>query len=385
MINITNKEKCCGCTACQMICPKEAITMQPDILGFLYPHVDMDKCIECGLCEKVCTFNNNYNNFNNLPYPDVFAVRHKDIKEIETSRSGAMFIAISDYILDRDGAIYGAGYTDHFRVIHKRAINKIERNEFKGSKYVQSDMNTVYKQVKNDLENDQLVLFSGTPCQTSSLQTFLTLTKTNVSKLYTCDVVCHGVPSPYIWKDYLKYIKDKYKKDIIKVEFRDKSLGWKSHKESFILNSGEKIIETAYTDLFYKHIILRPSCGNCKYTNTKRPSDITIADYWGWEKLNTDFNKDDKGCSLTFINTNKGKRIWENININLNYLPSDLSICMQPNLMHPSRLSINSTNFVKLYEKRGLKKAMIRYGNTGWRYLYKEQKKKLKNSIKKYL
>lgn len=172
MLTLIDKSQCCGCTACASICPKQAITMQPDGLGFLYPVINRDKCVDCGLCEDVCAFNPHYEKSDFL-VPEVYAVRHKDISEIETSQSGAAFIALSDWILERGGVVYGVGYTDHFRAIHKRATTKQQRNEFKGSKYVQSDLNTVFFQVKDDLKQDLYVLFSGTPCQTSGLQSYL--------------------------------------------------------------------------------------------------------------------------------------------------------------------------------------------------------------------
>lgn len=164
MINIKNPQDCCGCTACANICPRKAITMQPDALGFLYPQIDKDICTNCGLCEKVCAFNENYDkNTDNIL--DVYAVRHKDIKEIEKSRSGAMFVAITDYILENNGVVYGAGYSDHFRVTHKRAVTKTERDEFRGSKYVQSELGSTFTKVYKDLKNGALVCFSGTPAK----------------------------------------------------------------------------------------------------------------------------------------------------------------------------------------------------------------------------
>ena len=144
MIKIINPADCCGCTACASICTHNAIKMIPDALGFLYPVVDESKCVQCGLCEKVCAFNNHYDVSLNLPQPEAYGARHKDINEVETSRSGAAFIAISDWILENEGVVYGAGYTDHFRVVHKRAITKEERDEFKGSKYVQSDLTGIF-------------------------------------------------------------------------------------------------------------------------------------------------------------------------------------------------------------------------------------------------
>ena len=173
MIDINDKHNCCGCTACESICPHQAITMKPDVLGFKYPEVDKDKCTDCGLCEKVCAFNDNYDKSLNLPQPQAFAARHKDMSEIMKSRSGAMFAAISDFVLDKDGVVYGAGYEGHFVVTHKRAASKEERDEFRGSKYVQSDLSGVFKQVKDDLKNGLTVMFSGTPCQTSGLNSFV--------------------------------------------------------------------------------------------------------------------------------------------------------------------------------------------------------------------
>ena len=232
MIRITDKAKCCGCTACASICPHDAISMQPDALGFLYPVVDETKCTDCGLCEKVCAFHENYDKSQNLPEPLVYAARHKDMHEVETSRSGAAFIALSDWILKQGGVVYGAGYADHFRVVHKRATSKEERNEFKGSKYVQSDLNTVFRQVKKDLKDGLTVLFSGTPCQTSGLASYVG--KRLRENLYLVDIVCHGVPGPYLWRDYLAYLEKKQGSRICWVNFRDKQeYGWAAHCETF--------------------------------------------------------------------------------------------------------------------------------------------------------
>ena len=143
------------------ICGHDAITMEPNALGFLYPKVNLDKCVDCKLCEKVCAFNDHYDTSLNLPTPDVYGARHKDPKQVASSRSGAAFIAISDWILNHGGVIYGVGYADHFRVVHKRATTKEERDELKGSKYVQSDLDHIFRQVKQDLREGRIVLFSG--------------------------------------------------------------------------------------------------------------------------------------------------------------------------------------------------------------------------------
>ena len=237
MIRISDPADCCGCTACASICNHDAITMEPDALGFLYPKVDESKCIDCGLCEKVCAFNDNYDKSLNLPKPDAYAARHKDMDEIMKSRSGAAFVAISDYILEQGGVVYGAGYKDHFRVAHKRATTKEGRDEFRGSKYVQSDLTGVFHQIKQDLKNGLTVLFSGTPCQTSGLNSYVG--KKLRENLVLIDIVCHGVPGPYIWRDYLDYLEKKQGDIITMVNFRDKErFGWTAHKETFTFGGG---------------------------------------------------------------------------------------------------------------------------------------------------
>lgn len=237
MINIKDPKDCCGCTACASVCAHNAITMEPDALGFLYPKVNHDQCVECGLCEKVCQFNDNYDRSLNLSEPVAYAARHKDIGEVMKSRSGAAFVAISDYILEQGGVVYGAGFKDHFRVAHKRATTKEERDEFRGSKYVQSDLTGVFKSVKEDLKNGRTVLFSGTPCQTAGLNAFVG--KRLRENLYLVDIVCHGVPSPNLWRDYLAYLETKQGDEIVQVNFRDKEkFGWKAHNESFMFKNG---------------------------------------------------------------------------------------------------------------------------------------------------
>lgn len=360
-INIfENKQDCCGCTACMTVCPKSAISMKPDENGFLYPVIDNDKCIKCQLCIKTCAFQNGYDTSNNLEEPLVYAVKHKNQEERKTSRSGGMFVAIADWILSQNGVIYGAGYGDNFYIMHKRVSSKEQLFELKGSKYVQSDMNTVFSQVIQDLKDGKYVLFSGTACQTAGL--YSSLKNIDTEKLFVCDIVCHGTPSPYIWRDYLEFTKKKYKSSIINVDFRDKSYGWHTHIESLYLKNGKKIPNDLYTYLFYKHIMFRPSCGDCKYTNTTRPSDITLADFWGIEKAVPNFD-DDKGVSLVFLNTEKGKSLFNNIKDNVEYQPSKLEDCMQPNLQHPSVFSTQYDDFWKDYQNNGFEYVSRKYGN----------------------
>ena len=351
MIKLGNKENCCGCTACVNICSHSAISMQPDQLGFWYPVINKEKCVQCGLCQKVCAFNKDYFKELNLQKPDVYAVRHKEMKEIEESRSGAMFVAISDSVLDKGGVVYGVGYMGHFRVSHKRASTKEERDEFRGSKYVQSDLNGIFVQVKDDLKRGLHVLFSGTPCQTSGLYSYLSLLRISMERLCIVDIICHGVPAPNVWRDYLAYVEQKQKMEVSAVNFRDKSkLGWASHQEAFTFK--ERVVyASTYARIFCQSIMFRHSCGICHFTNLQRPSDITIGDFWGWERVDAHFNADNKGVSLVLVNTQ-----------------TDPQHCMQLNLQSPTAIHPRRDDFERDYINHGFLYVGRKYGDIGWKY-----------------
>ncbi len=377
MIRITDKADCCGCSACAAVCLHGAISMVPDALGFLYPEVDAGKCVDCGLCGKVCAFNESYDRSMNLDVPLVYGARHKDPDEVMASRSGAAFISVSDHVLEHGGVVYGAGYEDHFRVVHKRALTREERDGFRGSKYVQSDMGDCFRQVKNDLKEGRTVLFSGTPCQISGLNSYVGNELRN--KLYLVDIVCHGVPSPYIWRDYLAYLERKHGSEICRVDFRDKrEFGWAAHRESFEYCNGLKGSGTGYTTLFYEHIMFRHSCGKCHFANTVRPGDITLADFWGWEKTDPSLNADDRGISLVFLNTEKGRRLFEGAGKYMDIVPAELDMCIQSNMRMPSGINPYRMKFEEDYVKYGFEYVYSRYGEDGVRYRFRQLKWRMK-------
>lgn len=382
MININNLADCCGCTACASICNHGAITMQPDALGFLYPFTDMDKCKNCGLCERVCAFNNHYDIASNFSKPIAYGARHTNIDEVMLSRSGGAFATLCEFVLDNNGVVYGVGFFDHFYVLHKRVTNKSGVNELRGSKYVQSDLTGILNMVKQDLKNGLLVLFSGTACQTAGLNSYIggKLRK----NLILVDIVCHGVPSPKLWADYISYIEKKYRTSILTANFRDKSdIGWKGHKESFILKGiQEKIYRTTWTHLFYKNIMLRPSCGSCHFCNLKRPSDITLADFWGSEKQNPEANKDNKGLSLVLCNTQKGLEIFKNVSNKMYIFETSPDIYLQANLQTPSILNPLSEKFANDYSKHGFEYVVNKYSDSILKKIYKLLKREFKRYTK---
>lgn len=386
MIHIQNPADCCGCSACASICGHDAITMRPDALGFLYPVVDVAKCVDCGLCEKVCAFKADYDKSLNLQQPVAYGARHNDMEEVVTSRSGAAFIAMSDYVLEQGGVVYGAGYTDHFRVAHKRAVTKEQREEFKGSKYVQSDLGNVFRQVKQDLNDGLIVLFSGTPCQTAGLNSYIGHKRRE--RLLLVDIVCHGVPSPYIWRDYVDYLERVKGCKITHADFREKRLlGWREHKEAFryACAQDDADIRSSYTYLFYKHIMFRHSCETCKYTNLQRPSDVTLADFWGWEKSHPTANADDRGLSLVLCNTEKGVQLFGAVQERMKVFPVELENCMQPNLQRPSAMHEERNLFERDYTRKGFIYIMKRYGDMGWRYVVEKYTKKFERAIKRLI
>lgn len=374
-----DKKECCGCTACKSICANNAIEMEQDEEGFLYPNISEKLCISCGLCKKVCAFKNGYERALNIP--DAYAVKHKDMNVRLNSRSGGMFTAITDFVLNFSGVVYGAGYRQHFVVCHKRATNKAERDEFRGSKYVQSELSNTYKQVKKDLEKNNWVLFSGTPCQTAGLSTYLNEAKTNKGNLIICDIICHGTPTPKAWMDYIAMMEKRHKGEITKVDFRNKKLfGWKAHRETFEIK-GKTYNYNTYATLFYKHDILRPACFNCKYTNINRPSDITLADFWGVDYFVPKFN-DNKGISLVLINNEKGRWLFNNVKDQLEYKKCPATNLEHPNLKKPTECPISREQFWKDYRFFGFEYIARKYTNCNFKV---RVKRSIKNKIKKLI
>lgn len=352
--------------------------MQPDNLGFLFPKVDNNRCVNCGLCDKVCTFNSLYNTSSNFNLPHPYVARQKNITEVLKSQSGGIFAALSDIILYWNGAIYGAAFDSSFRITHKRAVNKLQRDEFRGSKYVQSDVHGIFKQVETDLRNGLFVLFSGTPCQIAGIKSYLHLRNVNCNSLFTCDIICHGVSSPQIWNDYLKYIENKKNAKVTNVNFRDKNFGWASHIETFKLGNGQ-YIQNPYK--FYQNITFRHSCNSCPYSNLRRPGDITLGDFWGYEKLELKINDDNKGLSLILVNTQKGDHILKHISEKLFLQPIALEKCIQPSLVGPTPIHPLRNQFEKDYIIFGFKKTMGKYALIGWRFYFNKYINRLKGII----
>ena len=376
-----NKNKCCGCTACMNICPKKAISMKEDEEGFLYPIVDEEKCVECGLCKKVCAFQSGYNIENRLEKIEVYAIKNKSDKVRMNSSSGGMFYAIARYVISKNGVVYGCIFDDNFNAIHIGTDNIDGIKKMMRSKYSQSNLGNIYNNVREDIKNGKLVLFTGTPCQVAGLNKFIqNLDKSN---LILVDLVCHGTPSPKLFQNYIEFLEKTKKKKVKEYYHRSKKNGWK-HNEDVIFEDGEddykSRLSQTWKRIFCTDLCLRPSCYSCKYTNIKRPSDMTIGDFWGIEQYDKEF-VDKKGISLTIINTTKGQKIFNEISNSLIIKKRNIEEAMDKNPQLRELLKINMDDrneFWCNYKNKGFKYITNKYGgynNFG----------KLKNLIKKII
>lgn len=376
MINIQDKSECCGCGACAQVCAHGAIKMVPDALGFLYPKTDTALCTDCGLCGKVCTFGKSKPQpFDGQKY---LAVRHKNMDTVMSSRSGGAFTALSDAVLENGGAVYGAEFTDDLSVRHSRAVTEESRNRFRGSKYIQSDTDDCFKEVQKDLSSGKTVLFSGTSCQCDALKHFVK----DDTGLILVDVLCHGVASPAVWKAYLAKSGRKVKT----ADFRDKvHFGWKDHRETLYFDDSSRKSSRSFTDLYYKHIMLRPSCAECPFNSTGRISDLTLADFWGWEKTDPQLNADDKGYSLLFINSNKGDYLFNKIKDRVFWRGVDISTCLQRPLVAQVDRNPLSDDFCRDFTVRGINYILRKYGDQNLKsqlkYLYKQVRKRARKIL----
>lgn len=305
--------------------------------------------------------------------PEVFAVQHKDENVRAASRSGGIFTALSDYVLGQDGVVYGCVLTEDFEAVHVRADSKHVRDRMRGSKYIQSKMNDTYKIVKYDLKANRKVLFSGTSCQVAGLKGYLGREYDN---LLCLDIVCHGVPSPKVWKAYLAWQENKNRSKVKKVDFRNKKdFGWRDHIETLYLENGKIVNSKVFTTLFYGHSILRPCCYECPYKSVMHPGDITIADYWGIEKAAPEFD-DNKGVSLVLINNDKGKEVFNSIIDRVKWKETKLEDSMQPPLIAPYPEPQKRKNFWSDFENRNFNYIVNKYGGTGI-------KNKIKNALRR--
>lgn len=303
MIKITDKKMCCGCTACQNICPIHCITMEPDSEGFLYPHADSASCIQCGLCDQVCPVIN----ADSPPRKsDIFFCQNNDDNIRLKSTSGGVFAALAQVTLEQHGHVYGAGYGTHMQVLHKCAKKMEQVFDLMMSKYVQSDLDYTFQNIKKDISEGKTVLFTGTPCQAEGLYYFMRNTPSD--RLLIVDLACYGVPSPKVYQKWIETLESEYKSEIDQIYFRDKKYGYAGVNIKVVLKNGVVLEDQTdvktFTKTMFSGIGLRPSCYTCPFRNTEKKCDLTLSDGWSVQKYVPDMD-DNKGTTKVLAHTTK--------------------------------------------------------------------------------
>ena len=376
MINITDKTKCCGCSACVQSCPVKCIDMKEDEQGFLYPVIDTAACIDCGLCEKVCPILNPSASKEPL---QVLAAKNRNEEQRLISSSGGIFILLAEHIIERGGVVFGARFNEKWEVEHCYAETIEELEPLMRSKYVQSYIGNTYKEAERFLKEGRQVMFVGTSCQIAGLKRFL---RKEYNNLLAVDFICHGVPSPGIWRKYLEEIKSSQSEAagknsvlslslksvpvITGINFREKQnggYGWKKYgfevrakspskgDKNTVLKSGI-FYENVFMKGFLSNLYLRPSCYKCTAKNGASGSDLTIADFWGIQNYHPEFD-DDKGVSVIFVHTDKGKAVIEILKAKIDVLESNISEAIESNLSYFQSVCVPEkyTIFWKKYKR----------------------------------
>lgn len=310
-MNICDKDLCTGCAACANICPRQSIEMESDDEGFLRPVIDIEKCIKCGSCSRVCPQVKKWQY--DEEGKEVYACWSTSKHTREESTSGGAFTELARIVLRKGGYVFGAAFDPIPLVRHIGVCAEDDLLRFRGSKYVQSEIGDCFQEVKCLLQNGKQVLFSGTACQIDGLYHFLD--NRFKGQLFTIDLVCHGVPSPRVFKDYIRWLEAKWHSRVESYRFRDKAIGWHLHSSRIRFRNGKTIVqdffENNFSRGFLSNIFLRPSCSKCIYANLHRPADITLADFWGYQGRAAKDRDDDKGISMVMLNTENGQKLFK--------------------------------------------------------------------------
>lgn len=378
MIDITDKHKCCGCSACVQACPKQCISFNEDEQGFSYPLVNKERCIDCGLCERVCPCLNQ--NESRKPLKVYAAINPNEDIRMQSS-SGGIFTLLAEAIIEEGGVVFGARFDENWEVKHDCTETIEGLSSFRGSKYVQSRIGETYKQTRDFLKAGRKVLFSGTSCQIMGLKKFL---RKEYDNLLTVDVVCHGVPSPLVWREYLETLQLrpkgvvgrnsvllslKEKPVITGISFRDKSTGWKKFgfvvrgksaskaDQNTVLSSYDEIIlhetvdKNLYMQGFINNLIIRPSCFTCPAKQGRCHSDFSLADFWAF-KVHTPHLNDDKGITLLYVHTENALNIVRKLNIRFTELDREQELNIA--FSRSTKEKFPAQTFWNLYSQRSL-------------------------------
>lgn len=356
MINITDKSKCTGCSACYSACPVSCIQMQMDDEGFYYPVADTQQCVGCGKCERVCPVLNGIRPEKNIR--EVYICQNKSLEIRRDSTSGGVFSALSQYVLDRGGIVFGAELDDKFCVRHGRGETAESLERFRGSKYVQSWMEYTFRAVQDELKKDRWVLFSGTPCQVAGLNAFL---GKRYEKLILMDIVCYSISSPGVWEQFLDKIGQKVPLNQVKrIKFRDKTkFGYEYTLMTFYDKNG-KVLYSAGPESnpmlrsFVSNTSTRPSCYDCKFKTVDRVSDFTAWDCYNVYKYDKQLD-DNQGTSHLMVHSDKGMAMLDEISryLSLREVDTDQAIASEPAMTECAHPSDMRGDFFATYKDGG--------------------------------
>lgn len=384
-----HKTNCCGCAACVSICPTNAISMEPDCDGFMYPIVSDDLCIDCTLCQKVCAFQNK-TILNKKPLA-TYAAINKNKETLKASSSGGAFAAIATLVFKKGGLVFGCAWNSNMETEHIGIDNPADIKKLQGSKYVQSNVGTTYIETRQYLRDERWVLFTGTPCQIAGLKSYL---GKDYEKLITVDLICHGVPSAIFFKGYINWLENKNRGTLIGFNFRDKSrYGWGHNaKATWQRSDGVQrdtiIPEWHYFHQYFMHShIQRESCYECKFACSDRQGDFTIGDYWGIKKVHPEIDSS-SGVSVLLVNSNKGMGLIEEIGESMELLESWYEKAAKENgtLIRPSTRSSKRDEILKIFREKGAQSVANKYERENkFEILKSKTKSKIPQPVKKML